>query len=326
MIPIIKISDIKKHFPIERPSLSNILNKQSSFVHAVDGVSFEIQKGQTYGLVGESGCGKTTIGKLILNLLKPTSGDIYFKGDSIYSFDKKRMKNFRRSSQVIFQDPFASLDPRMTVRKIIGEGIDIHRLAEGEQKTKIIKQLMDRVGLSPTNQYIDRHPHEFSGGQKQRIGIARALSLRPEFIVADEPVSSLDMSIRASVLTLMKELQQDFNLTYLFISHDLAVVRHMSDRIGIIYMGKKVEEITAKDLMDSLHPYTQALLSVFPRVDLNIERKPMKIRGELPSSINIPTGCRFHTRCPYKEEICEKKYPNFIKISKDHFVSCHLFS
>jgi len=295
-------------------------------VYAVDGVSFEIQKGETYGLVGESGCGKTTIGRLVLRLLEPTSGSVYFDGNPIRSFNKNRMKKFRRDSQIIFQDPFASLDPRMTVRKIIGEAMDIHRLAEGEEKWNTVTHLLERVGLSPASQYIDRYPHEFSGGQKQRIGIARALSVSPKFIVADEPVSALDMSVRAAILNLMQQLQRELELTYLFISHDLAVIRHMSDRIGVIYLGKMVEEIHARDLMNANHPYTQALLSAFPRIDLTIKRKPPNVKGEIPSSINLPTGCRFHTRCPYTEDICIKKEPELVEVAKDHFIACHLFS
>jgi oligopeptide transport system ATP-binding protein len=326
MTPIIKAEDLKKYFLIERPSLFNILSKKSLFVYAVDGVSFEIQKGETYGLVGESGCGKTTIGRLLLNLLEPTSGRIYFKGENIQSFNKTKMKQFRRSAQIIFQDPFASLDPRMPVKKIIGEAIDIHKLSEGEEKLTAIKHLLERVGLNPADQFMDRYPHEFSGGQKQRIGIARALSVNPEFIVADEPVSSLDMSVRAAVLNLMKDLQKDLELTYLLISHDLAVVRHMSNRIGVLYMGKKIEEIHTRNLMNANHPYTQALLSAFPRIDLNIKRKLVKIKGEIPSSINVPTGCRFHTRCPCKEKICVEQEPQIKEISKDHFIACHMFS
>jgi oligopeptide transport system ATP-binding protein len=326
MDPLIQVNNIKKHFLIERPSIFNILSKKKSFVYAVDGVSFNINGGETYGLVGESGSGKTTIGRLVLKLIEPTSGNIFFKGEPIQSFDKKHMKQYHREAQIIFQDPFASLDPRMTVRRIIGEALDIHELAKGEEKWNIVMDLLEKVGLSPANQYIDRYPHEFSGGQKQRICIARALSVSPKFIVADEPVSALDMSVRATILNLMQKLQKDLGLTYLFISHDLAVIRHMSDRIGIIYLGKKVEELEARDLMKACHPYTQALLSVFPRIDLTVKKSSIHIKGEIPSSINPPKGCRFHTRCLYTEDVCKIKEPEYIEETKDHFVACHLFT
>ncbi|GIO26749.1 ABC transporter ATP-binding protein [Ornithinibacillus bavariensis] len=315
---LVEIKDLKRHFKVDR---KNILK-------AVDGLTFDIYKGETFGLVGESGCGKSTAGRTIMGLYQASAGEVRFKGASVHEKKSKReLKNLTRSMQMIFQDPYASLNPRMTVKDIIAEGIDIHGLAKTkEERTKRVNELLETVGLNA--EHGNRYPHEFSGGQRQRIGIARALAVDPDFIVADEPISALDVSIQAQVVNLMKKLQKERGLTYLFIAHDLSMVKHISDRVGVMYLGNLVEVAPSNELYETpLHPYTQALLSAIPIANPQIERTRERIivEGDVPSPINPPSGCRFRTRCPMAMEICSKIEPKFIEHEPEHWVACHLY-
>ncbi len=320
---LMEVKDLKKHFPI---SGGGIISRVVGHVKAVDGVSFDIRRGETLGLVGESGCGKTTIGKTILRLQEPTDGKVLFEGKNIYDLGREEMRKLRREMQIIFQDPYASLNPRMTVGEIIGEPLEIHGVARGADKQKRVSQLLDVVGLAPF--HARRYPHEFSGGQRQRIGIARALALNPKLIICDEPVSALDVSIQSQVLNLLEDLQKEFNLTYLFIAHGLAVVKHVSDRVGVMYLGKMMEISPAKELYSNpLHPYTEALMSAIPIPDPTIRRERIVLEGDVPSPVNPPKGCRFHTRCRYAAqvgEICRTVEPQLIDMGNDHLVACHL--
>ncbi|GAA0748066.1 oligopeptide/dipeptide ABC transporter ATP-binding protein [Clostridium oceanicum] len=312
---LIEVRNLKKYFKVGK----------NATLKAVDGVDFNIKKGETLGLVGESGCGKTTCGRTILGLYKATDGEAKFKGKNIYSFNKNEKKEFTKKAQIIFQDPYASLNPRMTVADIIGEGIDIHGIYKGEERLKRIYTLLNLVGLN--REHGSRFPHEFSGGQRQRIGIARALAIEPEFIVCDEPISALDVSIQAQVVNLLIDLQNKLGLTYLFIAHDLSMVRHISDRVGVMYLGNMMELASSKELYeDPLHPYTKALLSSIPIADpkLSKKRKRIVLEGEVPSPINPKPGCKFAERCKYAKEICRKEKPKFKEIKEDHFVACHL--
>ncbi len=316
MEKLLEIKNLKKHFYIKGEKRGH------NELRAVEDVSLDIYKGETLGLVGESGSGKTTIGRTILRLYEPTSGNILYDGKDI---TKVKVKPYRRKMQYIFQDPYASLDPRMTVGDIIGEPIDIHELAKdkNERKERIFK-LLEEVGLN--NEHAMRYPHEFSGGQRQRIGIARALAVEPEFIVCDEPVSALDVSIQAQIINMLEALQEELGLTYLFIAHDLAVVKHISKRIGVMYLGRVVELNTTKMLFaEPAHPYTRALLSAIPVFDpkMNKQRNRIILEGEIPNPLNPPKGCVFSTRCPYKKDICEEKSPDFTEYGSDHFVACH---
>ena len=318
---ILEVKNLCKYFPVKKGLFAS-----NSFVKAVDNVSFSIRRGETLGLVGESGCGKTTTGRTILKLYEPTSGQIIFNGEDITNYSDKKMVSLRKNMQMIFQDPYASLNPRMTVGDIIGEAIDIHGLYKGEERTKRIRYLLDRVGLNGS--HINRYAHEFSGGQRQRIGIARALAVQPDFIVCDEPISALDVSIQAQVINMLEELQEEFGLTYLFIAHDLSMVKHISDRIGVMYLGKIVEISESNELYKKpLHPYTKGLLSSIPISDPKKAKKTeiILIKGDVPSPIDIPTGCRFHTRCPYATDICRNIEPEIKEVEKGHFVSCHLY-
>ncbi|WP_236777806.1 dipeptide ABC transporter ATP-binding protein [Anoxybacter fermentans] len=320
MKKLLEVKNLKKHFPIK----GGIFGKQVGSVKAVDGVSFYIKDGETLGMVGESGCGKSTTGRLILRLIEPTEGEVIFEGKNILTFNKKQMREMRRKMQIIFQDPYASLNPRMTVGNIIGEAIEIHKLAKTKQeKEERVQQLLEQVGL--TRAHANRYPHEFSGGQRQRIGIARALAVNPKLIICDEPVSALDVSIQAQVINLMQDLQQKLGLTYLFIAHDLSVVKHISDRVAVMYLGKIVELAETNELYDNpKHPYTQALLSAIPIPDPTIKRERILLEGDVPSPINPPGGCRFHTRCPYAKDICKEEEPVFKDKGNQHFVACHL--
>lgn len=316
---ILEVNNIKKYFPIK----SGFFGKNTNFVKAVDGVSFDIRKGETLGLVGESGCGKSTLGRTIARLYEPTEGEIIFKDRDIANLRKKELKELRRHMQIIFQDPYSSLNPRMNVSAIVGEAMLAHGIAKkGKDFTEKLIEVVEKCGLS--DYHIYRYPHQFSGGQRQRIGIARALALNPEFIVADEPVSALDVSIQSQVLNLMMDLQEEMGLSYLFISHDLSVVKHISDRIGVMYLGSMVELSEKKRLYDNpLHPYTRALLSAIPVADPTKIKKMEPIIGEIPSNVNVPTGCKFHTRCVYAKDICKEAIPEYREIEPEHFVSCH---
>lgn len=312
---LIEVKDLKKYFYVG----SNAVLK------AVDGLNFFIREGETLGLVGESGCGKSTAGRTMIRLYDATGGEVLFDGVDVHKMDKKQQKEFTKKAQMIFQDPYASLNPRMTVGDIIGEGIDIHDLYEGKERTERIYELLHTVGLN--REHANRFPHEFSGGQRQRIGVARALAIEPQFIVCDEPISALDVSIQAQVVNLLINLQQDYKLTYLFIAHDLSMVKHISDRVGVMYLGTIVEMASSYELYQKpLHPYTQALLSAIPIADPGIERsrKRILLEGDVPSPINPPPGCRFKQRCRYAKDICGEVMPEFREIEKDHFVACHI--
>ncbi|WP_200410961.1 ABC transporter ATP-binding protein [Virgibacillus salexigens] len=316
---LLEIKDLKKHFKLSR--------KQT--LKAVDGISFDIYKGETFGLVGESGCGKSTAGRTIMRLYEATEGEVDFNGDNVHAKKSaKELKSFNRNMQMIFQDPYASLNPRMTVKDIIAEGIDIHGLASSkDDRLNKVHALLEIVGLN--KEHGNRYPHEFSGGQRQRIGIARALAVSPQFIVADEPISALDVSIQAQVVNIMKRLQKERELTYLFIAHDLSMVKHISDRVGVMYLGKMAEVATSDDLYaEPLHPYTQALLSAVPISDPEVERTRERIiiEGDVPSPVSPPSGCRFRTRCPHAMDICANVSPEWQEHKKDHWVACHLYN
>ena len=320
---LLDVRNLKMYFPLTR---GIILQRRIGWVKAVDDISFQILRGETLGLVGESGCGKSTTGRAILQLYKPTAGEVLFNGVDLTKLAPGEMRKMRRHMQMIFQDPYASLNPRMTVGSIIAEPMQIHNLVPKEQRNQRVQELLEVVGLNPY--FANRYPHEFSGGQRQRIGIARALAANPEFIVADEPVSALDVSIQAQIINLLEELQEKFHLTYLFIAHDLSVVRHISDRVAVMYLGKIVELADRNALYDDpLHPYTKALLSAVPIPDPKIEKKRERIilTGDVPSPINPPSGCRFHTRCPYAMDVCAKVEPRFVDQGGGHFVACHLY-
>jgi len=313
---LIEVKNLKKYFPVKMG-----LGKKA-YIKAVDDVSFFIKKGETLGLVGESGCGKSTTGRTIIRLYEPTSGQIIFKGEDI---TKRDMLPYRKSMQMIFQDPYASLNPRMTVGDIIGEPLEIHNIAKGNEKKERVQELLRLVGLS--SEHANRYPHEFSGGQRQRIGIARALAVEPEFIICDEPISALDVSIQAQIVNMLEDLQQKFSLTYLFIAHDLSMVKHISSRVGVMYLGKLVELAESNELYSNpLHPYTQALLSAIPIPDPKIskERTRIILEGDVPSPLNPPTGCRFRTRCKYAFDRCKEEEPKFRDVGSGHYVACHL--
>ena len=320
---LLEVKGLKKHFPVQR----GLLRRTKGYVKAVDDVSLYIKEGETLGLVGESGCGKTTLGRCILRLYEPTGGGVFFRNNgemiSLTDLDGRSLRAFRRNMQIIFQDPYSSLNPRMTVLEVIGEPLFVNGLASGKELEERVKEMLIQVGLSV--EHLRRYPHSFSGGQRQRIGIARALIVNPKLVVADEPVSALDVSIQAQILNLLKELQEKFGLTYLFISHDLSVVRYVSDRIAVMYMGKLVEVgPKAEILVSPQHPYTEALLSAVPKADLRYRMQRIVLSGELPDPTNLPSGCVFHPRCRYAKENCMSDVPELRQVGPDHYVSCHL--
>lgn len=317
---LLKVDGLKKYFPIRK----GVLNTQTGDVKAVDDVSFEVFEGETLGIVGESGCGKSTTGRLLMRLLEPTEGNIEFAGKMISELSNNEMRKARRDIQMIFQDPYASLNPRHNIGKILEEPLIVHGIGNAKERKQKVLELLEIVGL---NEYhIKRYPHQFSGGQRQRIGIARALMTNPRLLIADEPVSALDVSIQAQVLNLLQKLQKDLKLTYIFISHDLGVVRHISNRVGVMYLGKLVELTASEDLYaEPLHPYTQALLSSVPVPDPAFEREQIIITGDIPSASNPPSGCTFHTRCPFKMEQCSQVVPSMQEVKPGHYVACHLY-
>ena len=317
---LIEVNNLKKYFPIR----AGLFRKTVGYIKAVDDISFYINKGETLGLVGESGCGKSTTGATILRLEEPTDGEVKFEGENIFSLKNKEFRGIYKKIQIIFQDPYSSLNPRMSVADIVGEPLVLHRLvSSNNEKKEKVKKLLDSVGL--TVEHMRRYPHEFSGGQRQRIGIARALAVNPKLIICDEPVSALDVSIQAQVINLLQDLQREFGLTYLFISHDLSVVEHISDRLAVMYLGKIVEMTDKKSIYENpLHPYTESLLMSIPVPDPNSKKNRIILGGDVPSPANPPSGCRFHTRCPKVMEICKHKEPEFKDYGNKHFVACHL--
>jgi peptide/nickel transport system ATP-binding protein/oligopeptide transport system ATP-binding protein len=318
---ILVVEDLKKYFPIR----SGLLQKVSAWVKAVDGVSFAIREGETFGLVGESGCGKTTVGRTILRLVPDSGGRVYFDGEDIFAMNKREFKPMRRDMQIVFQDPYSSLDPRMPVGEIISEGMKVHGMGTPKERDAVVFELLKKVGMNPY--HARRYPHEFSGGQRQRIGIARALALQPRFIICDEPVSALDVSVQSAVLNLLRNLQKEMGLTYLFIAHNLSVVEHISDRVGVMYLGKMVELTDRETLYrNPMHPYTQALLSAIPMPDPEFQKERIVLTGDVPSPLNPPSGCRFHPRCPYVMDVCKEVDPPFEQKHAGHWVACHLYS
>ena len=325
--PLIEVKDLRKHFPIRK----GVFSRVGGYVKAVDGISFAIDEGKTLGLVGESGCGKTTAGRSILRLLDPTSGDVLYKGESILPLRGGELREMRRNLQIIFQDPYGSLNPRMTFGSIVGEALAIHGVGKRAERRDRVEELLEKVGLSPN--YVNRYPHEFSGGQRQRIGIARAIALNPSFIVCDEPVSALDVSIQAQIINLLEDLQEEFRLSYLFIAHDLSVVEHISDDVAVMYLGKIVETAPSEELYAKpLHPYTRALLSAVPVPDPKTGRKRIVLEGDIPSPSNPPSGCPFHTRCPHVRENpealnkCKTEVPEVAHHTENHSVACHFYA
>lgn len=318
--PLLQVRDLKKYFPIKK----GLLSRHVADVRAVDGVSFDIYPRETLGVVGESGCGKTTVGRTILRLLEPTAGSATFDGQDVFNLGRPELRALRRDMQIIFQDPYSSLNPRMTVGNIIGDALELHGLAKGDERFEHAKMLLERVGLQAS--YVNRYPHEFSGGQRQRIGIARAVALRPKFIVCDEAVSALDVSVQAQILNLLMDLQRDFELSYLFIAHDLSVVRHISDRVAVMYLGRIVEISPCDDLYENpMHPYTQALLSAIPHPDPVRKVNRVLLKGDVPTPINPPSGCHFHTRCPLVFDRCSLIEPISRELRPGHHVACHLY-
>jgi len=325
---LIRVVDLKKYFPISLGFFSSLITRKPPVVKAVDGISFDVKKGEIFGLAGESGSGKTTTGRLILRLLEPTSGKIYFHEKEITSIPERNFKEFRRKMQIIFQDPYESLNPKMIIKDIIAEPLRVQGIKNEDEVMKRVVQTLEDVELTPPEEFLYRFPHELSGGQRQRVACARALVVQPEFIVADEPVSMLDVSIRAEILNLMVDLVEKYHVSFLYITHDLALARHLCNRLAIMYLGKIMEKGFVEDVISNpLHPYTRALLNAVPIPDPTSRRVKVVIKGEIPSPINPPSGCRFHTRCPnIKGDICRREEPKLIDLGNDHYVACHLYS
>ena len=314
---LVEVQHLVKYFPVRAGLMQRVVN----WVKAVDDVSFTVKKGETLGMVGESGCGKTTVGRSMLRLVEPTSGSVHYDGKDVLKLRGKDLKDVRRHMQIIFQDPYASLDPRVTIGEAVMEGLNIHKIGSHAERYDLMIETLKKVGLE--DYHARRYPHEFSGGQRQRIGIARALALRPDFIICDEPVSALDVSIQSQVLNILKDLQKEFGLTYLFIAHNLSVVEHISDRVAVMYLGKMVELTTRDDLFkEPLHPYTKALMSAIPIPDPTLKRSRTILKGDVPSPLNPPSGCRFHPRCPIAEKICSEQEPEFREAVPNHWVAC----
>jgi len=316
---LIQIKDLKKYFPVDM----GFFTKSVEVVHAVDGISLDIKRGETFGLVGETGSGKSTLGRVVLRLYEPTAGTINFEGNDITNFSDSEMREFRKNMQMIFQDPFASLNPRRRVEEIVGLPLTLHGMKRKMERRGKVIELLERVGLIPGEEFLLRHPHEFSGGQRQRIGVARAIALNPKFIVCDEPVSSLDVSIRAQILNLLQDLKREFDLTYLLIAHDLMMVKYMSGRIMVMYLGRPMELARGADMFSNpQHPYTEALLGAVPVPDPRHVKKRVKLLGEMPSPIHPPQGCRFHTRCPYVKDVCKQTFPDLREVGSNHMTAC----
>lgn len=318
--PLLEVKNVKQHFPVRKG-----LFKSPSYVKAVDGVSFDVYPEETLGLVGESGCGKSTIGRTLLRLIEPTEGECYYRGKNIYNQTMSDFNKIRKDLQMVFQDPYSSLNPKIRIGKTLEETLVINNICKKQERTDIVMNILKKVGL--TAEHYFRYPHEFSGGQRQRIGLARALILSPKLIVCDEAVSALDVSIQAQVLNLMKEIKREFKLSYIFISHDLGVVRYISDRVGVMYLGKVVEIAPSEELFENpKHPYTQALISALPATHPSSKKERIKLEGEVPSPVSPPSGCHFHTRCPHANEYCRSVPPQLIRLKSGHYVSCHLYS